>query len=200
MAATCKGSPSIAAAPLGAYEPTSSRSKFERAILDSRETFTLSRKLCVKTGMKESRTSTAPDALAFPSIRSLAAKSSLFSLAASASNEGCSGSLSVAKSPRSSKYCPPRSVQNSWLMTWSHVKRACGRLMSNPETKFLNVVPYAAGNGAGSCSKICSINDVNDVLVNGGRPVAHSYSTHPNAHKSVAYECTPSCVNISGAI
>ena len=45
--------------------------------------------------------------------------------------------------------------------------------MRSPKTKLLNDALHDDGSGDGSCSKICSIRDVNDVLVNGGRPVAH---------------------------
>ena len=99
--------------PFGPYEPTSSRSMFERAILDSLNTFTPSLRLCVNNGMTESRTPGTADSRTLPIILNRIARSSRLSFSANASNAGCEGSLTVAKSLMSSRNLPRCSVQNS---------------------------------------------------------------------------------------
>ena len=56
------------------------------------------------------------------------------------------------------------------------------------------------GKGSGSSSKTASTSSLKRVLANGGYPATNSYNTHPSAHKSEAYECTPMDVNSSGAM
>jgi len=56
------------------------------------------------------------------------------------------------------------------------------------------------GKGSGSSSKTASTSSLKRFLENGGYPATNSYNTHPSAHKSDAYECTPMVVNSSGAM
>lgn len=99
------------------------------------------------------------------------------------------------------------SLQKACASISSHARRRAGSFRSKPRTRSAKDALYAPPPSfsaktekSGSSLRIISISSVSDAETNGGAPAAHSYSTHPSAHASEAYECTPSARNSSGAM
>ena len=103
---------------------------------------------------------------------------------------------------------PFPSLQNACASISSHARRRDGSFRSKPRTRSRKEAlcapetPSGASNTekSGSSFRIISISSVSEPDTNGGAPAAHSYKTHPSAHASEAYECTPSARNSSGAM
>ena len=130
-----------------------------------------------------------------------------------ASNAGCAGSAFLARRAASASilWFPP-SLQNACASISSHARRRAGSFRSKPRVRSRKEAlsapalsstsrsRFSSTEKSGSSLRIISISSVSDAETKGGAPAAHSYKTHPSAHASEAYECTPSARNSSGAM
>ena len=119
-----------------------------------------------------------------------------FSFSPSTQN-GCINSVSQFMRREGSLFKSPWTKSAKFFVTFGSASVPPTRSLPS---KFLPSTAPIPSNPPGSSLRIISIKSEREDDTNGGTPNAHSYRTHPIAHKSLAYECTPCSPNSSGAM